>query len=465
VGKYVLLRAAYSCAFRTPTPTPLRWGMELKESAVCNRIEYRMAHQLSLFDISQKEKSKIDIGDLFEAYYSCRSNKRNTINALAFEIDYESNLIKLCNEINTDNYKPGRSIAFIVNKPVKREIFAADFKDRVVHHFIINKLNPLFEKEFIYDSYACRVGKGTHFGIKRADRFLKSCSKNYTTDGYILKLDVQGFFMHIDKQILFERLQLFINQKYHATDKALLIDLCSKIIFNDPTENCIIKGSKINWEGLPHNKSLFHSPPNCGLPIGNLTSQVFANFYMNSFDHFIKNEIGIRYYGRYVDDLIFLHQDREYLKSLLPIVAVFLKTHLHLTLHPRKIYLQHYTKGVQFLGVVIKPNRVYIANKTKGNFYAAIQIQNGAVRQSKPDKAVQSKFLNSMNSYLGIMKHYKTYNLRKRMVFKNLSGWWWNYVYLSGKIAKFVMKTKTIHQYQACQANHDETSGLQKKSH
>jgi hypothetical protein len=115
--------------------------------------------------------------------------------------------------------------------------------------------------------------------------------------------------------------------------------------------------------------------------------------------------------------------------------------------------------------VVIKPNRVYIANKTKGNFYAAIQIQNGAVRQSKPDKAVQSKFLNSMNSYLGIMKHYKTYNLRKRMVFKNLSGWWWNYVYLSGKIAKFVMKTKTIHQYQACQANHDETSGLQKKSH
>jgi retron-type reverse transcriptase len=402
--------------------------------------------QLSLFDEVPTKKPQVNLGELFEAYFDCRSNKRNTANAIAFEVDYESNLIALCEELNNGTYQIGRSIAFIVNKPVKREIFATDFRDRVLHHYIINKLNPLFEKEFIHDSYACRVAKGTHFGIQRANNFIKKCSKNYSADCYILKLDVQGFFMHINKQILFERLSVFINEKYKETDKELLIELCKKVIFNEPTKNCIIKGKKTNWNGLPNNKSLFHSPPNCGLPIGNLTSQIFANFYMNTFDHFMKKELGIPYYGRYVDDFIIIHPDKEYLKSLLPIITNFLQGNLQLTLHPKKIYLQHYTKGVTFLGVVIKPNRIYIANRTKGNFYMAIQKQNEIVKQHKPDKATQTIFLCSMNSYLGIMKHYKTYNLRKKMLFKNLSGWWWNYVYLSGGYAKFVLKNKTTNR-------------------
>ena len=398
--------------------------------------------QILLFDEVPVKKPQVELAELFEAYFNCRSNKRNTANAIAFEIDYESNFITLCEELNNGTYQIGRSIAFIVNKPVKREIFAADFRDRVLHHYIINKLNPLFEKEFVFDAYACRVGKGTHFGIQRADGFIKSCSKNYTTDSYVLKLDIQGFFMHINKQLLFERLSVFIKEKYIEPDKELLIELCEKIIFNEPTKNCIIKGKKTNWDGLPHNKSLFHSPPNCGLPIGNLTSQIFANFYMNTFDHFMKKELGIPYYGRYVDDFIIIHSNKEYLKSLLPIIADFLKNKLQLTLHPKKIYLQHYTKGVQFLGVVIKPNRIYIANRTKGNFYAAIQKQNEIVKQHKPNKEAQASFLCSMNSYLGIMKHYKTYNLRKKMLFKNLSAWWWNYVYLSGGICKFLRKER-----------------------
>ncbi len=152
--------------------------------------------QLSLFDTA---KPKIEISEVFEAYFDCRKNKRNTANALAYEIDYENKLLQLHKEINDGTYKIGRSIAFIVNKPVKREIFAADFRDRVVHHLIINKLNHLFEKQFIYDSYSCRKGKGTLFGINRIDSFIRKCSKNYTRDCYILKLDIKGFFMHIDK--------------------------------------------------------------------------------------------------------------------------------------------------------------------------------------------------------------------------------------------------------------------------
>lgn len=135
--------------------------------------------QLELFPYYGLEDCSIKADELFQAYFDCRSNKRRTANAMAFEVDYESKLIQLLENINTGNYYPGKSIAFIVNKPVKREIFAADFRDRIVHHLIINKLNPLFEKDFIRDSFACRVEKVTHYGIKRVDTFIRRCSKNY----------------------------------------------------------------------------------------------------------------------------------------------------------------------------------------------------------------------------------------------------------------------------------------------
>ena len=386
----------------------------------------------------------IDLEDLFEAYEDCRTNKRNTINALAFELDYESELLSLWQEINAGTYRPGRSIAFIVDKPVKREIFAADFRDRVVHHFIINKLNPYFEKTFIYDSYACRKGRGTHFGIQRIDRFIRQCSSNYTEDCYVLKLDIQGFFMAIDKRILWNKLRTFIETHYQQASKARLLILCHKILINNPTKNCYIKGGRENWKGLPPDKSLFHSAPFCGLPIGNLTSQIFANVYLNTFDHFIKHDLKQRYYGRYVDDFVLIHQDKNHLTALIPRIANFLQSNLKLTLHPRKMYLQHYSKGVPFLGVVIKPNRITCGKRTKGNFYDAIARHNAIAIERKPTREEQAAFLCSMNSYLGILKHYQTYRLRKKILIKHLSIWWWNLMYFSGGCAKLVPKQRTV---------------------
>jgi len=168
---------------------------------------------------------------------------------------------------------------------------------------------------------------------------------------------------------------------------------------------------------------------------------------MDSFDHYIKHDLKIRYYGRYVDDFVIVHESKEYLKILIPVLSGFLQTNLQATVHPKKIYLQHYSKGVKFLGTVILPNRIYIANRTKSNFYEAIEKQNEIVSQHKPTKENQAAFLSSMNSYLGIMKHFRTYNQRKRMLFKNLSGWWWNYVYLSGGISKFVLKQKPLKRF------------------
>jgi len=141
-----------------------------------------------------------------------------------------------------------------------------------------------------------------------------------------------------------------------------------------------------------------------------------------------------------VDDFVLVHPDKEYLKSLIPALSDFLHSRLQLTLHPKKIYLQHYSKGVKFPGAVILPNRIYIADRTKGNFYEAIQRQNVIARRHKPTRDEKAQFLSSMNSYLGIMRHYRTYRLRKGMIFKHLSVWWWNHVYLRGGIAKFAVK-------------------------
>ncbi|MCF7807106.1 MAG: RNA-directed DNA polymerase, partial [Candidatus Marinimicrobia bacterium] len=235
---------------------------------------------------------------------------------------------------------------------------------------------------------------------------------------------------------------LFCNSHKMNFDLLLILSLIEKTIFNDPTKNCTIKGKKSDWVGLPATKSLFHASSDCGLPIGNLTSQLFGNIYLSDFDHFVKRDLGIQYYGRYVDDFILVHKDKEYLKSIMPQIRNYLKKYLRLELHPDKIYLQHYSKGVKYLGAVIKPHRIYIANRTKGSFYEAIAKQNMIARDHKPTMEEQEKFISSMNSYLGIMKHYKTYGIRKRILFENLSAWWWNYLYLRGGINKFSLRRR-----------------------
>lgn len=384
------------------------------------------------------EKQTIPLANLFKAYYSCRKNKRNTINALAFELNLEEELIQLKEELESGTYAISSSIAFVVDKPVKREIFAANFRDRVVHHLIIQKMNAVFEKHFNYDSYACRKAKGTHFGIGRVDGFIRKCSKNYTQDCYVLKLDIKGFFMHINKAILFTKIETLFAEKYNGADKQLYLNLCKTILFNEPVNNAIIKGSLSNWDNLPKDKSLFAAKNGYGLPIGNLTSQVFANVYMSALDHFIKHQLGVKYYGRYVDDFLLVHTNKAYLKSLIPIISKFLKTELHLKLHPKKIYLQHYSKGVSYIGGFIKPNRIYVSKRTKGNFHEAIQKQNKLIENTKkPSKAEKQMFLSSMNSYLGILRHFKSHKLCKYYILEKLSKNWFIHFSVNNNFTKF----------------------------
>ena len=383
------------------------------------------------------DKEKL-LYNLFQSYYDARKNKRNTLNQLDFEFNLEENLIKLYHELLEWNYKVWKSIYFIQNHPVKREIFAWNFRDRIVHHLIYNYISPIFEKEFIYDSYSCRKFKGTSLWVERLQKFIRSCSDNYTKDCYILKLDISWYFMSMNKNILFEKIQNSLNNnlspmggKYPKGDRGIL-SLIKEIIFNDCTKNSIFKWNREDYIWLPKNKSLFFASKWCGLPIWNLTSQLFSNIYFIDFDKHMKKTLWLKYYGRYVDDFFIIHENKNYLLKLIPEISNYLRDNLKLTIHPKKIYLQHYYKWVLFLWVFIKPYRTYIRRRTIWYFYKKIIILNNRLKDknNKPDLKLNQDFLSIINSYLGMLKHHKNYKKRKQILLNVVSVFFWNYFYI-----------------------------------
>lgn len=394
---------------------------------------------------------------LFTAYYDARKTKRNSISQLLFEIDYEEKLLELYDDIITGRYKVGRSIAFIVEEPVKREIFAANFRDRVVHHLLYQLINPLLECQFINDSYSCRKGRGTYYGVLRAYESLKEVTNNLTSEAYILKLDIQGYFMNINKDLLYDKLIQMISEKdfydkvsndmicnkieISGINYQLLLKLLRTIIYNSPEMNCIIKGNLSDWRGLPNSKSLFKSKKGCGLPIGNLTSQLFSNVYLNSFDHYLKEELGVKYYGRYVDDFYIFHRSKNYLKYIMRESRDYLLKE-GLELHPKKIYLQHYSKGFQFLGVYIKPYRIYIGKRTARNFKKMIDHYKKTIVRRRLSFNELEEFRSVLNSYLGMLSHYSTYRLRFNTLFKDFSCVFYQYGFFSSDLNKFILNRK-----------------------
>jgi len=350
------------------------------------------------------------------AYADARKNKRNTQNQIAFEINQEENLHQLAYSIYNRTYKPKPSIAFIVNHPVQREVFAADFSDRVVHHLLQRCIYPNIDKKLINDTYSCRKGKGTLYGINRVKKFVRSCTDNYQSDAYILKLDIKSYFMNIRHKILYNKMLAFIetDKKYRGIDYSTLTFLLKQTIFTNVANNCRIKGKKSDWDDLPLDKSLFNKPIGVGLPIGNLTSQVFGNVYLNDIDHFVKEELKLKYYGRYVDDMIFVHKDKNVLLNIIPQISNIL-TELGMELHPNKTYLQHYSKGVLFLGQYIKPYRTYISNRTKDSLYRTIDWVNEILYKTETiEWSVMEDIRAKLNSYLGILSHANAYNLTKK---------------------------------------------------
>lgn len=371
---------------------------------------------------------------LLEAYYDCRRNKRKTASALVYEMDYESKLIALRDRINMRTYAPGKSICFVVTRPRYREVFAASFEDRIIHHYIALRLEPLFEQVFCPYTYNCRKEKGQLYGINTLKQQIIECSDNYTTDCYIMKLDLSGFFMSIDKQILARLIDRFILDRYAGEDIEDLRYLCRVVIFHQPEKNCERHSPARYWDHLPPNKSLFTNGEGKGIAIGNLFAQLFANFLLNDLDWYLE-ELGIKYHGRYVDDFYCIHRDKAVLLSAVPKIRAKLGEY-GLTLNEKKFYLQHYTKGVQFTGSIVKPWRSYTCNNTITNFVAAIRRLNNAKDLRQIEHAICS-----INSYLGLIRHNSEYNTRKR-VLGMIDRKAFEYIYIKGRYEIVALKNK-----------------------
>lgn len=381
---------------------------------------------------------------LLEAYYECRARKRKTSCAIMYELDYESRLIGLRDRINRRAYSPGKSICFVITRPRHREVFAAAFEDRIVHHWIAIRLEPLFEKMFSPRTFNCRKGKGQLYGVSMLQADIYECSKGYSSDCYVMKLDIQGFFMSIDKSMLAGMLDRFILENYeNEEDIEELRYLCRTVIMHCPEKLCERHSPESFWSYLPANKSLFTNGDGLGVAIGNLFAQHFANFLLNVLDQFLIDNL-FKYVGRYVDDFYIVDSDKRKMLSAIPQIRTLLRFY-GLTLHPRKFYLQHYSKGVAFTGSIVKRDRVYICNRTVSNFIALVLRLNKARNIRDLTSAVSS-----INSYLGFLRHGNEYAMRCKAL-KMIKRELFKYLYIKGHYDSIAIKRKYTARYKTIQ--------------
>lgn len=261
----------------------------------------------------------------------------------------EINLLELHDDLIAGTYRPGRSICFVVTRPKAREVWAAAFRDRIVHHLMYNHVAPRFYASFIADSCACIPGRGTLYAATRLESKIRSASENWSKPVFYLKCDLANFFVAIDKAVLRKQLEARITEPWWLA-------LSTQILMHDPREDYETRSPAHLFSRVPQHKRLVAQPARLGLPIGNLSSQLFANVYLDALDQFAKHQLRARHYIRYVDDFVFLHESPQQLNQWLAQVEAFLPR-LGAKLNPTKTILQPVDRGVDFVGHVIKPWR------------------------------------------------------------------------------------------------------------
>jgi len=347
------------------------------------------------------QNNRFSYKNIYTAYLDCRKKKRNTFNALKYEIKAEENNIKLEQDLKNQTYHPSRSLLFAAKKPKVREIFAADFRDRVVHHLLVRELEQVYEPVFIHDSYACRDNKGTHSAVKRLQKFQRQITGNGHIPAYYLQLDIKDFFTSIDKEVLFS----IIRRK--VSDPNLLW-LARTVLFWDCTKSYALRGNKQLLFNIPPNKSLFGKNNEEGLPIGNLTSQYFANIYLNELDQYAKHALKAHYYLRYVDDFVLLSRSRDELLDWRSKIESFLHDNLKLQLHPKRRKLLPISNGIDFLGYIVRPRYILVRRRVVNNLKQKIRhIREGGKSAAK---------IQLLNSYLGHFRYANSYRLKEAVL-------------------------------------------------
>ena len=320
-------------------------------------------------------KDIVSIDNLLLAWQEFLRGKRNRKDVQEFQFYLMDNILSLHQSLINRSYKHGGYECFKINDPKPRIIHKASVRDRLLHHAVYRILYPFFDKTFISDSFSCRINKGTHRAINRFRNFGYIVSKNNTRTCWVLKCDIKKFFHSINQQVLLEILEEYIPDRN-------TVNLSQEII-----------------------TSFHYGKEGFGLPLGNLTSQLFANVYMNEFDQFVKHKLKVKYYIRYADDFIILSEHNNYLKEQIPLIRDFLYERLRLTLHPDKIYIKTLYSGLDFLGWVHFFDHRVLRKTTKKRMFK---------------KMSNNLQIESLNSYLGLLDHGNSYKIKRKLL--NLYG-------------------------------------------
>lgn len=317
--------------------------------------------------LNHKFEEIISIENLLLAYQDFAKGKSSKIDVLEFSFNLMDNLFDLRDNLANHTYKHSSYQEFKINDPKPRTIHKATVRDRILHRAVYRSLYPFFDKKFIADSYSCRNNKGTHKAINKFSEFSHEDSKNSTKQCWVLKCDIRKFFASIDQSILLKILEKHIKDE-HA------INLLKEIIYS-------------------------FKPG--GLPLGNLTSQLFANVYLNELDQFLKHKLKIKYYIRYADDFVMFSQDKSYLENLIPLINNYLQNVLGLTLHKDKVFIENLKNGVDFLGWV--------------NFFDYRILRRGTKKRMF-NKINESTKIETVNSYWGLLGHGKAWEIKKELL-------------------------------------------------
>ena len=343
-----------------------------------------------------------------------KGGKRKTADTHLFEANLFENLTRLRDALWDLDYKPSRGTAHIVFRPVQREIFAAPYVDRIVHHHIVNAIMPWWEKRLCYESGSCRVGKGTSFCIERLRHHMEAVSQGSRIKTYVIKMDISGYFMHIKRDILYDRVIWGLDQQF-AENKGkryeILKHAIHEVIFDNPVDGVKIQGSYDDWRGLPEDKSLFCQPAGQGMVIGNLTSQYFSNIYLDMLDRFIILDLGYKHYGRYVDDFYIVVTEEELPQALCDVKAIgTFAQGFGMAMNLKKTRVIGIWQGVPFLGAVVRDGSVMPGKRLMHNFSkAAYELECGRGT------------LESITSYLGMMLHMDAFKAQSKIFDKY--GW------------------------------------------
>ena len=311
----------------------------------------------------------ISIDNLLSAWQEFIRGKRGKQDVQMFSMNLMDNILDLHRDLANHTYNHGPYQAFNICDPKPRNIHKATVRDRLLHHAIYRKLYPFFDRTFASDSFSCRLNKGTHKAINRFRSFAYKMGKNNTRTCWILKCDIRKFFANIDHEILKSILKKYI------TDPDILW-LLSKIIVS------------------------FNTKPGIGLPLGNLTSQLLVNIYMNEFDQFVKHKLKVKYYIRYADDFVLFSESRLYLENLIPQIQSFLENNLKLKLHPDKLYIKTLASGVDFLGWVHFLDHGVLRTTTKRRMFKRIE---------------ENPTEETVISYLGMLKYGNTEKIKNHL--------------------------------------------------